>query len=71
MNHIEYPISMNGYLRGLLFVLVIYTLCGALALQYVKLQRNLGNAAVQQSTLESAIRFFQKVFDRTFQYIIA
>ena len=48
-------ISINAYLRGLLFVLVVYTLCGALALQTVELQRSLGDAAVQHSTLESAI----------------
>ena len=40
---------------GLLIVLVVYTLCGALALQSVELQRSLGDAAVQDSTLESVI----------------
>ena len=56
------------YLRGLLFVLVVYTFCGALVLLSVKLQRSLGDAAVQDSTLESAIRFFQAVYDSTLHY---
>ena len=47
--------SVSMYLRGLLCVLVLYTLCGALELQSVKLQRSLDDAAVRDSTLESAI----------------
>ena len=43
------------YLCGLLIISVVYTLCGALALQSVELQRSLGDAAVQDSTLESVI----------------
>ena len=56
------------YLRGLLIVLVVYTLCGALDLQSVELQRSLGDTAVRDSTLESEILFVQKVCDRTLQY---
>ena len=37
--------------RGLLFFLVVYTLCDASALQSVKPQRSLGDAAVQHITL--------------------
>ena len=48
---------IHTYLRGLLFVLVIYTLCGASALQSVEIQRSLGDADVWDSTLESAILF--------------
>ena len=43
------------YLRGLLFVLDMYATCGASALQSFELQRSLGDAAVQDSTLKSAI----------------
>ena len=43
------------YLCGLLIVLVIYTLCGASALQSVKLQGSIGDVAVGDITLESAI----------------
>ena len=53
-------ISINAYLRDLLFVLVIYTLFGASALQSVKLPRSLGDAAVQHSMLESPILIFSK-----------
>ena len=65
-----YPLSSgsNGgvilylltYLHGLFFVIVFYTLCGALSLQYVKLDRSLNDAAVQDSTLESVISFCSK-----------
>ena len=48
-------LSGGLYLRGLLIVLVVYTLFGALTLQSVELQRSLGDAAVRDSTLESAI----------------
>ena len=44
-----------AYLRGLLIVLVIYTLCGASALQSVELQISLGDASIRDSTLESAV----------------
>ena len=50
-----YTISINAYLRGLLFVLVVYNLCGDSALQTVKLQRSLGEAAVRHITLEYEI----------------
>ena len=53
------------YLRGLLLVLSIYTLYGALVLQYVELQRILGDAAVRDIMLESAILFVQKVCNCT------
>ena len=43
------------YLSDLFFVLVIYTLCGTSALHTVELQNILGDAAFQDSTLESAI----------------
>ena len=43
---------IRTYLRGLLFVLFIYTLCGASALQSVELQRSLGDTDVQYSALE-------------------
>ena len=57
------------YLRGLLFALVVNTLCGAL--QSIELQRSLGDAAVQHSTLNMQFGLFKKVCGRTFQYIIA
>ena len=44
----------------------MYTLCCALTLQSVELQRSLGDAAVSDSTLGSTIRFIQTVRDRTF-----
>ena len=59
------------YLRGLLIVLVVYTLCGASALQSVELQRSIGDAAVRHSTLNLRFDLFKKVCDRTFQYTIA
>ena len=43
------------YIRGLLFVLVLYILCGASALQSVEFQRSLGDAAVRDSTFEYSI----------------
>ena len=52
----------------LLIVLVVYTSCGALDLQSIKLQISLDDAAVQDSTLESAIFIFQTVCDCTLQY---
>ena len=48
-------------LHSLLFVLVVYTLCGALALQTIELRRSLGDAAVWDRTFGSKIRFFQMV----------
>ena len=54
---------------GLMFVLVIYTLCGASALHSVELQRSLGDAAVRYSTLGSNIWFFQTVCDSSFKVI--
>ena len=39
-------IQVLTHLCGLLFVLVIYTLCGASALQSVELQRRLSDATV-------------------------
>ena len=47
-------ISMNVCTRFIVR-LSVYTLCGASALQSVELQRSLGDAAVRDSTLESAI----------------
>ena len=54
------------YLRGLLFVLVFNTFCGASALPSIKLKRSLGDVAVRDSTFGSTIRFVQTVCDRTF-----
>ena len=48
----------------------LYTWCGASALQSVKIQRSIGDAAVRHSTLEYELWFVQKVFDRTLKYII-
>ena len=56
-------------LRRLMFVLVVYNLCGASALQSVKLQISLGDAAVQDITLGSKIRFVQTVCNHTFKVI--
>ena len=50
-------IQVLTYLRCLLFVLVVYNLCGASALHSVEIQRIIGDAAVRDSTLESAILF--------------
>ena len=61
-------IQVLRHIRRLLFVLVIYTLCGASALQYVKLQRSLSDTAVRDSKSESTILFVQMVCDRTLQY---
>ena len=47
------------YLRGLLFVLIINSLCGASALRSIKLQRNLVDTSVRESTLESVNLFFK------------
>ena len=58
-------------LRGLLFTLFVYTLCGASALQSIELQRSLADAAVWHSTLNVRFYLFKKDCDRTFQYIIA
>ena len=63
-----YTIIIDAYLSGLLFVLVIYTLCGALALRTVELQICLGDGAVPDSTSGYTIRFVQTVFNRTLQY---
>ena len=61
-------LKYNAYnLRGLLFTLVVYTLCGASALQSIELQRSLGDAAVRNSTLNLRFDLFKKVCDRTFQ----
>ena len=49
-----------------MFVLVVYTLCGASALWSVKLQSSLGDADVRDSTLGSTIRFVQTVCGRIF-----
>ena len=38
-------------------VLVIYTLCGASRMGYIELQISIGDTAVRDSMLESAIRF--------------
>ena len=45
---------ISTYLRGLLFVLNIYTLYDASVLQYVELQSSLSDVAVQDSALEFA-----------------
>ena len=63
-------ISINGYLRGLLYVLFDYALCGASSLQAVELQISLGDDAVRDSTLESVILFVQKVCDHSLNCII-
>ena len=44
-----------AYLHVFLIIFVVYTFCGALALQSVKLQRSISGSDVQDSTLESAI----------------
>ena len=59
-------LSVLTALGGLLIFLVVYSSCGAFALQYFELQMSLGDAAVQDSTLESAISFFQTVYDHTY-----
>ena len=48
------------YIYCLLFILVVYTLYGVSAMQSIKLHRSLGDAAVQDSTLESEILFFKQ-----------
>ena len=48
-------LSVLTYLGGLLIVLVVYSSCGAFALQSFELQISLGDAAVRDSTIESAI----------------
>ena len=52
-----------------MFVFVVYTLCGASALQSVELKRSIGDSAVQDSMLESTIRFVQTACDRTFKVL--
>ena len=64
-------IQILTYLQSLLFFLLVYTLCGSMALQSVKLQISFGDAVVRHGTLESAILFVQKVCNRILPYIIA
>ena len=50
----------NAYnLRGLLFIFVVYTLCGALVLQSIELQISLGDVAFQHSMLNLQFDLFK------------
>ena len=52
---ISKPAQLKCSASYVVYCLAIYTLCGASALQSVELQRSLGDAAIQDSALESAI----------------